>query len=249
MKISILTVCYNAGHTLGDTIRSVRAQHHTDVEYIVVDGASKDNTVQVIRDHEASITRWISEPDRGIYDAMNKAIGMATGEIVGILNADDFYAHENVLRNVASAFEDPAVDAVFGNLIVVDPANLKRVVRTYSAAGWHPGKFARGFMPPHPTFFVRRKFYEQYGLFKTDYRIASDYEMLIRLLYVHKLRYRYLPETMVIMRKGGVSSAGIKSNIILNNEILRGCRENGIRTNLPLIYLKYFRKVLELIHV
>lgn len=248
MVISLITVSYNSENTIGDTIRSVLGQTYREVEYIVVDGNSKDETVNIIKSFDGRIARWLSEPDKGIYDAMNKGLKMATGEVVGMLNSDDFYFSTDVLSKVAAAFEDPTVDAVFGDLIFVDPKDLKRTVRTYSSRGWHPRKFARGFMPAHPTFFVRRKFYEQFGLFKTDYRIASDYEMLIRLLYVNKLRYRYLPETMVVMRKGGVSSNGIRSNIILNNEIKRACSENGIRTNLPLIYMKYFTKVFELVN-
>jgi len=178
---------------------------------------------------------------------MNKAVKLATGEVVGIINSDDFYSAEDIISQIAEAFEDESVDAVFGDLVFVDPANLKKVVRTYSSAKWHPGKFAKGFMPAHPTFFVRRKFYEQFGLFKTDYKIAADYELLIRFLYVGKLRYKYLPLVMVHMRRGGISSNGIKSNIILNNEIIRGCRENGIRTNVFKIYPKYFTKLFELI--
>jgi glycosyltransferase involved in cell wall biosynthesis len=248
MKISLITVSYNSAATIRDTIESVLAQDHPDIEYIIVDGKSKDNTVDIIRSFEGKITKWISEPDKGIYDAMNKGLSMVTGEVVGMLNSDDFYFDNTIISKVAHAFQDEKVDAVFGNLIFVDPADLKKTVRTYSSRNWHPGKFARGFMPAHPTFFVRRKYYERYGLFKTDYKIASDYELLIRFLYVHKLRYLYLPLTMVVMRKGGVSSSGIKSNIILNNEIKRACAENGIRTNLPLIYLKYFTKVFELIN-
>ena len=248
MKISLITVAYNSSATIRDTIESVLAQDYRDVEYIVVDGASKDNTVEIIKSFGPRISNWISEPDQGIYDAMNKGVRLATGDVIGMINSDDFYYDETILSQVARAFEDESVDAVFGNLIFVDPKDLKKTVRSYSSKDWHPGKFARGFMPAHPTFFVRRKYYEQFGLFKTDYKIASDYEMLIRLLYVHKLNYRYLPLTMVVMRKGGVSSNGIKSNIILNNEIKRACNENGIRTNLPLIYLKYFTKIFELIN-
>jgi glycosyltransferase involved in cell wall biosynthesis len=179
---------------------------------------------------------------------MNKGLAMATGDVVGMLNSDDFYFDDTIISQVAKAFSDEEVDAVFGNLVFVDPKNLKKPIRSYSSKRWHPGKFARGFMPAHPTFFVRRKYYEKFGLFKIDYKIASDYEMLIRLLYVNKLNYKYLPITMVVMRKGGVSSSGIKSNIVLNNEIKRACNENGIKTNLPLIYLKYFTKVFELIN-
>lgn len=246
MTISLITVSYNSAATLAHTIASVRNQDYKDIEYIVVDGASKDNTLSIIRQNEDVINKWISEPDKGIYDAMNKALRMATGEVVGIINSDDFYHADNILSHIANAFEDENVDAVFGDLVFVDSANLDKVVRTYSSRGWHPGKFARGFMPAHPTFFVRKKFYDQFGLFKTDYRIAADYELLIRFLYVNKLRYHYLPLTMVTMRRGGASTGGIKSTIILNDEIIRACRENGIRTNVFKVYPKYFIKVFEL---
>lgn len=248
MKVSLITVSYNSAATIKDTIESVLAQDYPDIEYILVDGKSKDNTVDIIRSFDGRVSKWISEPDKGIYDAMNKGLQMTSGDVVGMLNSDDFYYSNSIISQVAEAFRDESVDAVFGNLIFVDPGDLQKTVRTYSSKNWHPGKFARGFMPAHPTFFVRRKYYEKFGNFKTDYKIASDYEMLIRLLYVHKLTYRYLPMTMVVMRKGGVSSNGIKSNIILNNEIKRACEENGIRTNLPLIYLKYFTKIFELIN-
>ncbi len=246
MKISLITVSFNSVATIKDTIESIRSQDHKDIEYIVVDGNSKDGTINIIKSNEDVISKWISEPDKGIYDAMNKAIKMATGEVVGILNSDDFYSANNIISQVATAFSDQGTDAVFGDLVFVDPNNLEKVVRTYSSAKWYPEKFARGFMPAHPTFFVRRKYYEQFGLFKTDYKIAADYELLIRFLYVHKLKYKYLPINMVTMRKGGVSSNGIRSNIILNDEIIRGCRENGIKTNVFKVYPKYFIKFFEL---
>ena len=246
MKISLLTVSYNSAATIKDTIESILSQDYPDIEYIIVDGNSKDGTQDIIKSYGGKITKWISEPDKGIYDAMNKAVRLATGEVVGILNSDDFYHSTTIISQIAEAFDDPALDAVFGDLIFVDPANLQKVVRKYSSAKWHPDKFARGFMPAHPTFFVRRKYYKDFGLFKIDYKIAADYELLIRFLYVHKLRYRYLPLNMVTMRKGGVSSNGIKSNIILNNEIIRACRENGISTSVWKVYPKYFVKLFEL---
>jgi glycosyltransferase involved in cell wall biosynthesis len=246
VKISLITVSFNSGGTIKDTIESIQSQDYKDLEYIVVDGMSTDGTVEIIKSSEAMITQWISEPDEGIYDAMNKAIKMATGEVVGILNSDDFYSSPNILSAVANVFMDPKVDAVFGDLVFVDPDNLKKIVRKYSSANWSPEKFGRGFMPAHPTFFVRRKYYELFGLFKTDYKIAADYELLIRFLYVHQLKYKYLPINMVTMRKGGVSSNGIRSNIILNDEIIRGCRENGIKTSVFKVYPKYFIKLFEL---
>ena len=247
MKISLITVSFNSASTIKDTIHSVQSQDFKGIEYIIVDGNSTDGTMEIIRSAGNIVSKWISEPDTGIYDAMNKGIKMATGEVVGIINSDDFYFSEQIISAVSKSFADDHVDAVFGNLIVVNPKNHSKVVRTYSSKNWYPEKFARGFMPAHPTFFVRRKYYEQFGLFKTDYKIAADYEMLIRLLYVNKLKYRYLPMTMVVMRKGGVSSNGLKSNLVLNQEILRACRENGIPTNYFLIYSKYFFKLFELL--
>jgi glycosyltransferase involved in cell wall biosynthesis len=246
MKVSLLTVSYNSATTIKDTIESIRSQEYKDIEYIVVDGNSKDETVGIIKSYDSFIAKWVSEPDRGIYDAMNKAIQLATGDVVGILNSDDFYFNSQIISQVAQAFEDQSIDVVFGDLIFVDPANLSRIVRKYLSAGWHPAKFARGFMPAHPTVFIRRKYYEQFGLFKTDYKIAADYELLIRFLYVHKLKYKYLPITMVKMRRGGVSSRNWKSNFILNDEIIRACRENGIKTNVFKVYPKYFTKLFEL---
>ncbi|NOT76608.1 MAG: glycosyltransferase [Cyclobacteriaceae bacterium] len=248
MRISLITVSYNSEATIADTIMSVRSQNYKDIEYIIVDGNSKDGTVNIIQREGSIVTKWISEPDKGLYDAMNKGIQMATGEVVGIINSDDYYFDDQIISKVAEAFSDSQIDATFGDLIFVDPMNLKKIVRTYSSKKWHPEKFAWGFMPAHPTFFVRRKFYDVVGPFKTDYKIAADYEMLIRLLYVNKLKYKYLPMTMVVMRKGGVSSRGLNSNIVLNQEILRGCRENGIRTNYLKIYSKYFTKLSELLN-
>src|SRR5260221_6743373 len=247
MTISLITFSHNSAATIKDSIESVLTQDHKDIEYIVVDGNSKDGTVDIIRSFGSAVSKWISEPDTGIYDAMNKGVNMATGEIVGMINSDDFYCSPQIISAVARAFEDEKVDAVFGDLVFVDPGNLKRFLRKYSSGSWHPGKFARGFMPAHPTFFVRRKFYEQYGLFKTDYKIAADYELLIRFLFVHRLHYHYLPITMVTMRKGGVSSRNLKSNFILNREIIRGCRENGVYTNVWMVYSKYFIKWFELV--
>ena len=246
MKISLLTVSYNSASTIGDTIQSVIAQDYPDIEYIIVDGNSNDGTQEIIQSYQHKVSKWISEPDQGIYEAMNKAIKLATGDVVGIINSDDFYADNNVLSKVAEKLNEASVDAVYGDLVYVDPNNLKRVVRKYSSRNWKPEKFAWGFMPAHPTFFVKRSCYEKAGLFKTDYKIAADYEMLIRLLYVHRVTHAYIPENLVVMRKGGVSSNGINSNIILNREILRACLENGISTNYVKIYSKYFRKVFEL---
>lgn len=246
MKITIITVCYNSALHIEDAINSVAQQDYDNIEHIVIDGNSSDGTQKVLEKHVDKLGFWISEPDHGIYDAMNKGIKKSTGDVIGILNSDDFYFDNHVISKISEAFSDADIDAVFGDLIFVDPENLNKTVRTYSSKKWHPERFAKGYMPAHPTFFVRREYYEKHGLFEIDYEIAADYEMLIRLLYVHKLNYKYLPMKMVKMRKGGVSSNGIKSNITLNNEIIRACRKHGIKTSALKIYPKYFIKIFEL---
>lgn len=247
MKITIITVAFNAADTIEDTIRSVLGQDYSDLEYIVIDGASTDGTLGVINRYRDRIARVVSEPDNGIYDAMNKGLALATGEVVGILNSDDFYIDGRAVSKVAAVFADASVGAVFADLLYVRPGDLSVSVRRYSSKGFKPEKFAYGWMPAHPTFFLRKCYYDRYGLYKTDYRIAADYELLIRMLYVHKIPYVYIPEVLIKMRLGGASTRSLKSNIILNREILRGCRENGIRTNLFKVYSKYPKKLIELI--
>ncbi len=247
MKVSIVTVVYNGEATIKDTVKSVLAQDYPDIEHIIIDGASTDGTMQVIRAYGDRITQVVSEPDQGIYDAMNKGIKLATGDVVGILNSDDFYANSDVISTVVKRFEVSQADSVFGDLVFVKPHSLDQVVRYYSSAKFHPKQFAAGWMPAHPTFFVKRWAYEQYGLFKTDYEIASDYELLIRFLAKHQLSYSYIAKVMVKMRAGGVSTKNLRSNWVLNREIVRGCAENGIPTNMMRVLSKYFTKVFQLV--
>ena len=244
MKISVVTVTYNSAKTLGDTIESVQKQDYRDVEHVIIDGASRDGTVDIIRSYD-SIVNWKSEPDLGLYDAINKGILASSGDVVGILNSDDFFPDHGVLGRIVEAFRDPNVDAVIGDIAFVKPDNLKRIVRHYSAKSFHPGKFADGYMPPHPSFYVRREFYEKLGLYKLDYKIAADYELLIRFLKTNSLRYKYIPGIMVYMRTGGVSNQSIKSRYLLNKETVKACAENGIHTNMARLSLKYFTKVFE----
>lgn len=250
MKLSIVTVTYNSGITLRDTIQSVLFQSYPDIEYLLVDGLSRDNTVEIIKEYEpqfSSRIKWISEKDSGLYDAMNKGIRMATGDIVGIINSDDFYHRTDILAKVADAFQDKTVQAVYGDVRFVNPDNLDKTVRYYSSKNFSPKLFRYGFMPAHPTFFTYRKYFDEFGYYKTDYRIAADYELLIRFLYTHHLKAQYLPLDFMKMRTGGASTASFKSNLLLNKEIVRACRENGIWTCMPLLFLKYFIKVFELI--
>lgn len=247
MKVSIITVAFNSAITINDTIRSVLAQTHTDIEHIIIDGASQDGTIDIVQSYGDRISKFVSEPDRGIYDAMNKGIKLASGEIIGILNSDDFYANPQVIATVVEEFQRSNVDSVFGDLVYVNTDDLDRIVRYYSSAKFHPNQFAYGWMPAHPTFFVRRSAYDRYGLFRTDYKIAADYELLTRFLAKYQLSYRYIPKIMVKMRTGGVSTTNWRSNWVLNQEIIRGCAENGIQTNMPKVLTKYFTKVFQLV--
>lgn len=250
LKFSLVSVTFNSDATLNDTIESILNQSFPNLEYIVVDGLSKDNTVNVIKEYEPRFSgrlKWISEKDKGLYDAMNKGIRMATGDIVGIINSDDFYHRTDILAKVADAFQDGTVQAVYGDVRFVNPDNLDKTVRYYSSKNFSPKLFRYGFMPAHPTFFTYRKYFDEFGYYKTDYRIAADYELLIRFLYTHHLNAKYLPLDFMKMRTGGTSTASFKSNLLLNKEIVRACRENGIWTCMPLLFLKYFIKVFELI--
>lgn len=246
LKISIITVVWNNKDTIKDAIESVLTQTYKDIEYIIVDGASSDGTVEVVQSYGDKITKFVSEPDNGLYDAMNKGINLATGDVVGILNSDDFYVDKYVIEKVVKIFEEKKVDSLFADLVYVKPDALHKTVRHYDSGHFSPEKFAYGWMPAHPTFFVKRSAYEKYGLFKTDYKIAADYELLVRFLYKHKLTYFYLQEVIIKMRMGGMSTSGLKSNWILNQEIIRACKENGIKTNIFKVLSKYPKKVLGL---
>lgn len=251
MKISIVTVTYNSDLTLHDTINSVFNQSYADIEYFIIDGASKDNTIDIIKEWVPRFNgrlKWISEKDKGLYDAMNKGIHMATGDIVGIINSDDFYHRTDVIAKVVETFRNKKVQAVYGDVRFVNPDNLDKTVRYYSSAKFSPKLFRYGFMPAHPTFFTYRKYFDEFGYYRTDYRIAADYELLIRFLYTHYLKTEYLPLDFMKMRIGGASTASIRSNILLNKEIVRACRENGIWTCMPLLFLKYFIKIFEFIY-
>jgi glycosyltransferase involved in cell wall biosynthesis len=246
--MSIITVCYNSEKYIRDAFESVLNQSYPLKEYIVVDGSSKDRTVSIIQKYERNhkeTLRWISEPDKGLYDAMNKGVKMATGDIVGILNSDDFFYDEHVLSKIAKAFEAPSIQATIGDIVFVKEEKPNKVVRHYSAKNWTPSKFAWGYMPPHPSFFVRKELFERLGYYQIDYRIAADYELLIRFLLKGQVKWKYLPIITTKMRMGGASTSGLKSLITLNKEIARGCRENQVYTNYAMIYSKYLFKPFE----
>jgi glycosyltransferase involved in cell wall biosynthesis len=221
MKITIITVAFNAAETIADTLRSVSEQTHEDIEHILIDGASKDATMSVVREQGAHLAKCISEPDQGIYDAMNKGIVLATGDIIGLLNADDFYASSDALKTIASAFSDPNVDACYGDLLYVRKTSPSSIVRYWRSSNYESGLFRKGWCPPHPTFFVRRKIYERYGGFNLNYKIAADTEIMFRLLEVKGVRSVYIPETIIKMRTGGESNKSVRNIILQNNEIVR----------------------------
>lgn len=246
MKVSIVTVVYNNVNTIRDAIQSVLSQTYADIEYIIIDGRSTDGTVDIIQSYGNAISKFLSEPDHGIYDAMNKGLKLATGDIVGILNSDDFYSDENVIKKIVTVFEENRVDSVFADLIYVKPNDLTTTTRYYDSSYFSPDKFKYGWMPAHPTFFVKRRIYQQYGLFDTTYKIAADYELLTRFLGKYHISYSYIKEPLVTMRLGGISTRNLKSNFILNHEIIRACKENGIYTNWPMVLSKYPQKLLGL---
>lgn len=246
MIISIITVTFNSSKTLHDTIRSVLSQSFLDIEYIIVDGLSNDKTVDIIKEYEPLFQgrlKWISETDNGLYDAMNKGIRMATGDIVGIINSDDFYHREDIIEKVVEVFKTSTVQAVYGDVRFVRSNNLDKTVRYYSSKYFFSSLFRYGFMPAHPTFFTYRHYFKEFGFYKTDYKIAADYELLIRFLYIHHLKSRYLALDFMKMRMGGASTASVKSNMLLNKEIVRACKENGIWTCRGMIFLKYIIKI------
>jgi len=248
MKISIITVCYNSEETIKDTIESVLSQDYPDIEHIIIDGQSTDKTMQTISEYKDKISKIISEPDHGIYDAMNKGIKLATGDIVGILNSDDFFDDTKVISDVVSCFNSkPEAHLIFGDVVFVDPLNTRKITRYYSSKKFRPWKLRFGWMPPHPATFIKKSAYDKVGQYSLQYRISSDYEFFIRILMVHKLSSTRINKVLVRMRAGGVSTSGIKSSFLLNNEIVKGCRENGVYTNSIFLLLKVPFKILELI--
>ncbi|MDR1223840.1 MAG: glycosyltransferase [Tannerella sp.] len=250
MKISIITIVHNGAETISHTFDSILRQTYKNIEYIVVDGASTDHTVDIIKAYEPAFggcMKWISEPDRGLYDAINKGIGMATGDVVGCLNSDDFYTRDDVLSVVANTLKDERIDAVFGDVHFVKPYNLDKCVRYYSSKRFHPHFLRIGFMPAHPSFYIRRRCYEKYGIYSLDYTISSDFDLMVRFFYKHRLAYRYIPMDFVTMRTGGTSTKSIKSRIQLNKEDIKACRKYGVYTNWVYMLSRYCYKIKEFI--
>jgi glycosyltransferase len=242
MKVSVITAVRNGAETLRGCIESVQKQT-IPVEHIIIDGASTDGTFDIIAQYRSSIAKVISEPDKGIYDALNKGLRLASGDVIGLLHGDDLYAHDKVLESVVKVFEEQNVDSCYGDLLYVDKNDTERVIRYWRASEYQPGKFKYGWMPPHPTFFVRREIYEKYGYFNTDFRIAADYELMLRFLEKHRISTYYIPEVLIKMRLGGASNRSLKNMFIKSSEDYKAWKVNNLNGGLYTILLKNFSKI------
>lgn len=247
MKISVITATYNSAATLRSTIESVGSQKFEgEVEYIIMDGGSTDQTLDIIAQYSHIVTKVVSQSDKGLYDAMNKGIALSTGDVVGILNSDDFYTSDDVLSTIANEFANKSVEAVYGDIHFVKPDNLTKCVRYYSSSSFSPWTLRFGIMPAHPSFYVRRECYEKYGVYDLNYRIASDYDLMVRFFYKHKIKYSYVKKDMVTMRTGGVSTKNLQNRMLITREDVKACRKYGLYTNVFFVSLKYFYKIFEL---
>lgn len=249
VKISIITVTFNRAHVIRSAIEGVLFQKYKNYEYIIVDGASKDNTIEVIKEYEPKFEgrlRWISEPDKGLYDAINKGIRLATGDVVGIINSDDFFHRDDVFSTIADAFEnDDSIGVTFGDERIIKPETPDVNYRFEKPWYFRPWMFRIGLEPPHPSFYARKELFEKYGYYKMGYVISADYDLMMRFLLVHKVKYKYLRHTILTFRASGISTDS-SNRLMMNKEQVRACKENGIWTCLPMIYLKYFFKIPEL---
>lgn len=243
LKFSIITVCYNSENTIRDTIESLFSQNYSDIEYILVDGNSKDNTINIVNEFRNKFNIIISEDDLGMYDALNKGILAASGDIIGILNSDDIYSNNNVLQILAKEFKkSPDLDALIGDVAF---KSKDKILRYYSSKNWNPSKFKFGMMPAHPSFYCKRELFHKYGLYNKRFKIAGDFELLLRFFLINKINYKYVPLQMVEMKLGGLSTSGIKSLYRINKEIRLAFKINSLKSNYFILSLRYFHKVFQ----
>jgi glycosyltransferase involved in cell wall biosynthesis len=240
--ISIITATYNAVKTIRNCLDCVRDQS-VEVEHILIDGMSEDYTLDIVKEYDSHLAKVVSEPDQGIYDAMNKGLKLAEGDIIGILNADDFYPTKDILAKVIKAFDDPEVGACYGDLLYVDGVDTNKIVRNWRSGSFSPGKFYWGWMPPHPTFFVRRSVYEKHGLFNTELGSAADYEIMLRFLVKNKIKAAYIPEVLVKMRTGGISNASFRNRLVANRMDRKAWDVNDLTPYPWTLWMKPLRKV------
>lgn len=246
-KVSIITVCYNSAKTIEDTIQSVINQTYENIEYIIVDGLSTDNTLEIVNKYKDKISTIVSEKDAGLYDAINKGIGLATGEIIANINSDDFYIDNNVIADVVAKIEEDKSDTLYADLYYVDALDTNKVVRNWVSGAYKKGMFFKGWMPPHPTFFVRKSVYDNYGKFNLELKSAADYEIMLRFIHKHECSISYLPRVVVRMRVGGVSNVSIKNRLKANREDKRAWEMNGLKPKPYTLIFKPLSKVLQFV--
>lgn len=242
LKVSIITAVFNRSDTIGHALQSVHSQSWKNIEHIVIDGGSTDGTVRIVESYRSKISVFISEPDKGIYDALNKGLSNATGDVVGFMHSDDYFFDSDVVHRIALAFSDDSVDGIYGDLEYVSKDNINSVVRRWKSGTYLPSKLARGWMPPHPTLYLRRTVFEKLGGFDTSYRIAADYEAILRYLALGKIRLAYIPEVLVKMRVGGESNRSLSRILLKSREDYRALHNNGVG-GIGTLLLKNFSKI------
>ncbi|MCH7518007.1 MAG: glycosyltransferase [Candidatus Dadabacteria bacterium] len=246
MKLSIISVVYNNAQYIEDCIKSVASQSYRNYEHIVVDGGSTDGTVGLIEKHRERISKWISEPDDGLYFAMNKGISMATGDVIGFLHSDDFYADQDVIEKVADVFINSDVESLYGDLVYISK-NGEKIIRYWKSGNYRKSMVKWGWMPPHPTFFVKREVYNRHGCFNTNLRVAADYDLILRFLGKHGISTHYIPEVLIKMRIGGNSNKSIKNIIRKSKEDYWAMKENGLPVPIAALLYKNFSKLRQFI--
>jgi glycosyltransferase involved in cell wall biosynthesis len=245
LKISIITACLNNADTLETAMQSVFDQDYTNIEYIVIDGASTDNTKALLEKYKNKISILISEKDEGIYQALNKGLSKATGEIVGFLHADDFYTNGHIISKIAETFQKENTDCIYGDLQYVDRVNSLRMIRDWKSEPYKDGLFLKGWMPPHPTFFLKKKCYDKYGNYNTTLTISADYELMLRMLHKHKLKAVHIPEVLVKMRTGGTSNRSLARRMKANMEDRKAWKINNLKPGLLTLLIKPLGKILQ----
>ncbi len=243
MKISIITACYNSEATIEDTIRSVISQDYENLEFIIIDGASTDRTMRIIEKYRAKIHKIISEKDYGIYFAFNKGIRMASGDVVGILNSDDFYASSKVLSSVAEKFKTSGCDCLYSDILFISKSNPSKIIRYWKAKEYQHGMFLKGWMPPHPTFFVKRELYNRYGFYNESLQYSADYELMLRFIHRYRISTAYLPEITIKMRMGGFGNESIRAKIQANLEDRKAWMLNGMNPGFFTLLYKPVSKI------
>ena len=243
MKVSIITVSLNSCDTIEDSIQSVLNQKYENIEYIIVDGGSSDGTVEIIQKHQDKIAKWVSEYDKGIYHALNKGLKMSTGDIIGFLHADDVYAHNLVIDLIVSRMMNYDTESCYGDLLYVHKKDINKTIRYWKSCPYHEGLFKKGWMPPHPTFFVRRKIYDRYGYFNTEFKIAADYELMLRFLGKKMISTHYIPEILIRMRVGGISNRNFKNLVLKTSEDYKAWKVNNLKGSSLTILRKNLNKI------